>query len=340
MFISVSLPLPSSSFSSSSPSSVGISVGGVSLDLCCLMLTAANLLRLTTKQAGDKLFFFSLRSRKKGALFGIAPLWGNLPSPQTEQSRPWSLVLPWPARNRMHTCPDLQKWRGHKAANILSDGVNELAKGLFSHSHSAVLWGCFTMCMWISNTIDVFWSLFPIHPSLSLSSTPREQHTSPPLLIWVGGSTLLRWRIVAERCLCLSSHSSYPLIHKISNIWGTICWPALTSTHAWAHKMDALLSRALGCAQTHMLQRRTRWCWRTLAYSDARAHTHTHICSKSSSRFTSPTHTCLDFFSIRAASLRWCICDIWRCSVYSWLLKNNVRIREREREGGEEKSHV
>lgn len=34
---------------SSPPSSVGISVGGVSLDLCLLMLTAANLLRPTTK---------------------------------------------------------------------------------------------------------------------------------------------------------------------------------------------------------------------------------------------------------------------------------------------------
>lgn len=50
MLLSASLPPPSSS-----PSSVGISVGGVSLDLRPLMLTAADLLRLTTKQAADKL---------------------------------------------------------------------------------------------------------------------------------------------------------------------------------------------------------------------------------------------------------------------------------------------
>lgn len=46
--VCISLPLSFSS-SSFSPSSVGISVAGFSLDLCLLMLTAANLLRPTTK---------------------------------------------------------------------------------------------------------------------------------------------------------------------------------------------------------------------------------------------------------------------------------------------------
>lgn len=68
-----------------------------------------------------------------------------------------------------------------------------------------------------------------------------------------------------------------------------------------------------------------------LAYSDTHTHTQT-LRVGSESRLTSPTRTCLDFFSITTASLRWCICDIWRCSLYSWVLRYKACRRERERE--------
>lgn len=92
MFISVSLALPSSS----SPSSVGISVGGVSLDLRRLMLTAANLLRPTTKQAGDKLFPPEAE-RKESAVWDGSTL-GDLLWRQPEMRKMWN---PFPDRTHL-----------------------------------------------------------------------------------------------------------------------------------------------------------------------------------------------------------------------------------------------
>lgn len=72
------------------------------------------------------------------------------------------------------------------------------------------------------------------------------------------GSTLLRWRICGGEMplsrTCLSSRSSHPLIHKISHIWGTICWPAVTSTHTYAREREHTHQNARKHTHTHTLE--------------------------------------------------------------------------------------
>lgn len=127
---------------------------------------------------------------------------------------------------------------------------------------------------------------------------------------------------------CLSSRSSHPLIHKISNIWGTICWPAVTSTHGSAHsrvRADARKHTPWRNRHTHT---HTDECWHTVTHTTLRELKSAHI-----------PHLYVPWlFSITTASLRWCICDIWRRSLYSLVPRYHVSGREKKRRR-ERKTH-
>lgn len=94
---SISWPPAPAPAPSASPPSVGISVGGVSLDLCPLMLTAADLWRLTTKRAGDKL---SPPAAEEERAVRDGSTLGSLPSGRAGPPAPFST---WPT----HTCTHL-----------------------------------------------------------------------------------------------------------------------------------------------------------------------------------------------------------------------------------------
>lgn len=112
MLLSGSLPLPSPP-----PPSVGISVGGVSSDLCRLMLTAADLLRPTTKRAGDKLSPPEAE-RAEAVWDGSTP--GKLLSGRAEPGKPRRPPFStWPTNTRTRARPCV-----HKSVHILIDGVN------------------------------------------------------------------------------------------------------------------------------------------------------------------------------------------------------------------------
>lgn len=125
---------------------------------------------------------------------------------------------------------------------------------------------------------------------------------------------------------CLSSHASHPLIHKISNIWGTICWPAVTSTHACAHKRGTL---------THLhtdILKHIHKHLHTHTRMNVGIQWHTHTQALRELKSAHIPHSYVPWlFSITAVFLRWCICDIWRHSLYSCILRRNTRRKGREK---------
>lgn len=109
------------------------------------------------------------------------------------------------------------------------------------------------------------------------------------------GSTLLRWRIVAERCLCQERAYPFALATLLyikyqtsEGQYADLLWPPHIHTRTKAtHPPICTQTRK----HTHTLENRDTHT-QMLAYSD----THTHKRSESSSQLTSPTCTCLDFF--------------------------------------------
>lgn len=111
------------------------------------------------------------------------------------------------------------------------------------------------------------------------------------------GSTLLRWRIVAERCLCQERAYPFALATLLyikyqtsEGQYADLLWPPHIHTRTKATH-PPICTQTRKHTHTHSgKQRHTHT--QMLAYSD----THTHKRSESSSQLTSPTCTCLDFF--------------------------------------------
>lgn len=190
-----------------------------------------------------------------------------------------------------------------------------------------MLSGCTAVCPCISNTSGFLGFCKPP------TSTPSalSGYKAPPLHCWSeSGLYIAEVADCGEEMLlsgtCLSSHSSHPLIHKISNIWGTIYWPALTFTHAYAHKMDLLAH-----VHKHTLWRHAH-AQITVAYGD------THISAQRASFCSHPPLVRAWTFLYQSCSPQMMyLRHLAALAIFMDTERQRVKKRERERE---EKSHV
>lgn len=81
-------------------------------------------------------------------------------------------------------------------------------------------------------------------------------------------------------------------------------------------------------ANTHWGQKQRH----TDACADECWHTVTHTQTLGELKSVHIPHSYVPWlFSITATSLRWCICDIWRCLLYTWVVRYNSNRMEKER---------
>lgn len=148
------------------------------------------------------------------------------------------------------------------------------------------------------------------------------------------GSTLLRWRIVAERCLCQERAYPFALATLLyikyqtsEGQYADLLWPPHMHTRT-------KVTHPSICTQTRKhTHTHTLWKTETHTHTDAGIQWHAHTQTLRELKSAHIPHLYVPWlFSITAVSLRWCICDIWRHSLYSWALRYNACRREREGE--------